>query len=206
MIRELEQKFSFPTVIDFLEKGEGLFSIHGLKGSSPAYLLSQISRRAPGPLVILTADEEKAKRFYQELLFFLEPEQKVVLYPGWDLKPYERISPQAEAMGQRWKVRQHLLSDFNRGFVVASLRAVLQRVPPRQIHAQWAFSLSPEQEFGREELINRLEGMGYLRSSLVAEMGEFAVRGHLVDIFPPSTPGPLRVEFIGDVVGFSAPL
>ena len=200
MIRELEQRFSFPTVIDFLEKGEGLFSIHGLKGSSPAYLLSQIARRAPGPLVILTANEEKAERFYQELLFFLEPEQKVELYPGWDLQPYERISPQAEVMGQRWKVRQQLLSDFNRGFVVASLRAVLQRVPPRQIHSQRSFSLSPEQEFGREDLINRLEGMGYIRSTLVTEMGEFAVRGHLVDIFPPSTPGPLRVEFIGDVV------
>jgi transcription-repair coupling factor (superfamily II helicase) len=151
-------------------------------------------------LVILTADEEKAERFYQELLFFLEPGQKVALYPGWDLQPYERISPQAEVTGQRWKVRQQLISDFNRGFVVASLRAILQRVPPRQIHSQRSFSLSPEQEFGREELINRLEGMGYIRSTLVTEMGEFAVRGHLVDIFPPSTPDPLRVEFIGDIV------
>ena len=200
MIRESEEKFSFQTIIDFLEKGEGLFRIHGLKGSSPAYLLSQIARRAPGPFVILTADEEKAERFYRELLFFLGPERKVDLYPGWDLPPYERISPQTEVMGQRWKVRQGLLSNFNRGFLVASLRAALQKIPSRQIHSQWAFSLSPEQEFGREELINRLEGMGYIRSTLVSEMGEFAVRGHLVDIFPPSTPGPLRVEFIGDTV------
>ncbi len=200
MIRELEQKSPFPTVMDFLEKGEGLFPIHGLKGSSPAYLLSQIARQAPRLFVILTTDEEKAERFHQELRFFLGPEPKVELYPGWDLQPYERISPQAEIMGQRWKVRQRLLSDFKGGFVVASLPAALQRVPPRQIHSQWAFSLSPEREFGREELINRLEGMGYIRSTLVAEMGEFAVRGHLVDIFPPWGPGPLRVEFIGDIV------
>ena len=190
----------FGPLLHFLENREGLFRIHGLKGSSPAYLLSRIFGRSRGPLVILTADEEKAIRFQQELLFFLGPDQQVFLYPGWEVKPFERISPQAEAVGQRWKVRSLLLSDPGRLMVVAPLRAVLQRVPPRAVHAEESLSLSPDQEFGREDLIRRLQGMGYTRSSLVTEVGEFAVRGYLLDLFPASTPGPVRIEFTGDTV------
>ena len=200
MSREADSHTLFGPLNRFLEKREGLLRIHGLKGSSPAYLLSSIFHRAQGPLVVLTADEEKADRLHQELLFFLGPEQSVFLYPGWEVNPFERISPQAEAMGQRWKARHLLLSDPDRLVLVAPLRAVLQRVPPRALHASVAFSLSPNQEFGREELIRRLEGMGYTRSSLVTEAGEFAVRGYLVDLFPPSTPGPVRIEFSGDTV------
>ena len=200
MIRDLEAKLNLQPVLDFLREGEGLFPIHGLKGSSAAYLLSQVARRARGPFLVLTADEDRAERFQRELQFFLGSESRVLLYPGWDLAPFEKISPPAEVTGERWRVRQLLLSDFSQGLVVASMPSILQRVPPRQVHTRWAFSLSPEQEFGREELIERLEGMGYIRSTLVSEMGEFAVRGHLVDVFPPGAAGPIRVEYTGDII------
>jgi len=200
MSRDLDLHTLFGPLLHFLENREGFFRIHGLKGSSPAYLLSRILGRTRGPWVILTADEEKADRFRQELLFFLDPDQEVDVYPGWEVKPFERISPQVDAVGQRWKVRSRLLSDPGRLIVVAPLRAVLQRVPPRAIHAEQSLSLSPDLEFGREELIRRLQGMGYFRSSLVTEVGEFAVRGYLVDLFPPSTPAPVRIEFSGDTV------
>ena len=149
---------------------------------------------------VLTANEEKAERFFQELLFFIQPGQRVLLYPSWEIAPFEKISPPSEVMGERWKGMDQLISDPRPGVVVASLRAVVQRVPPREVLQRWAFSISPEQEFQREELIARLEGMGYGRVSLVTEVGEFAVRGHLIDVFSPSAAAPLRVEFSGDRV------
>ena len=190
----------FRPLLDFIASREPLFWIHGLKGSSSAYLLTKASLLAGCPIVLLTADEEKAERFYQELLFFSEPGRKVFLYPGWDLKPFERISPPPELGGERWRVRHHLMADPDPGIVVASLSSVLPRVPPREILRRFVFSLSPGQEFQREELIARLERMGYGRVSLVTETGEFAVRGHVVDIFSPAAPSPLRVEFFGDSV------
>jgi transcription-repair coupling factor (superfamily II helicase) len=200
MARENDQHFPFYPLVPFLEKPGGLFQIHGLKGSSPAYLLSQMARQSRRPFLVLAKDEARAERFHQELLFFAEPDHKIFLYPSWELEPFEKISPQAEVMAQRWKVRYHLLSGPTSGFIVASLRAILPRVPPRATHAHWAFSLVPEQEFGREALIHCLEGMGYNRGSLVSETGEFAVRGHLVDVFPAWAPGPVRVEFSGDTI------
>jgi transcription-repair coupling factor (superfamily II helicase) len=198
--REMNPHHLFGPLLHFLEKREGLLRVHGLKGSSPAFLLSRIFDQAPGPLVVISADDEKADRLFQELLFFIGQDESVFLYPSWEVKPFERISPQAEAMGQRWSVRARLLSNPKKLILVASVQAVLQRVPPRSLHSTQAFSLSPDREFRREELIRRLEGMGYGRSSLVTEVGEFAVRGFLVDLFSPSGPGPVRIEYSGDTV------
>lgn len=200
MISEMDKNSPFHPVVAFVEKRDPLFRIHGLKGSSAAYVLSQIARQVRYPLVVVTADEEQAERFFQELLFFVGPGQEAIHYPSWDLKPFEKISPPSEVMGQRWTVRNRLLADPCPRVIVASLAAVLSRVPPREVLRRFSFSLLPEQEFMREELITRLEGMGYSRASLVSEMGEFAVRGHLVDVFSPSALSPLRVEFSGDNV------
>ena len=190
----------FDSLNYFLEKREGELRVYGLKGSSPAFVLSRIFGQAQGPLVVLAPDEEKAERIHQELLFFIGQDESVFLYPSWEVKPFEKISPQAEAMGQRWNIRSRLLSSPEKLILVAPVQAVLQRVPPRAFHSAQAFSLSPDQEVSREELIRRLEGMGYSRSSLVAEVGDFAVRGFLIDLFPPSTPGPVRIEYSGDTV------
>ena len=200
MIPEMDKKALLDPLLKFIAQRESLFRIHGLKGSSGAYVISRVARRSRCPILILTVNEESAERFLQEILFFLGQDYAIHLYPGWDLKPFEKISPPAEVMGQRWKVRNHLLADPSPGIIIASLGAALARVPPRKIIARCTFSLSPEQEFLREELITRLERMGYTRVSLVSEMGEFAVRGHLVDVFSPSALSPLRVEFIGDNV------
>ncbi|MBI5967859.1 MAG: transcription-repair coupling factor [Deltaproteobacteria bacterium] len=200
MIPGMGENSPFQPLFDFLEKRGPLFYVYGLKGSSPAYLLSRVARRRQNPILVLTASEEKAERFFQELLFFIGDSQRVFLYPSWDLKPFEKISPPAEVMGQQWNVRHHLISEPGPAIVVASLEAVLQRIPPRQVLQRFAFTISPNQEFQREELISRLEGMGYGHVNLVAEMGEFAVRGYLVDVFSPATPAPLRVEFLEDRV------
>jgi len=198
MIPLMDKNSPFHPVVAFIEKRDPLLRIHGLKGSSAAYVLSQIARQAHYPLVVITADEEQAECFFQELLFFVEPAQEVIHYPSWDLKPFEKISPPSEVMGQRWKVRNRLLADPGPRVIVASLAAVLSRVPPREVLRRFSFLLSPGQEFLREELIARLEGMGYSRVSLVSAKGEFAVRGHLVDVFSPSARSPLRVELSGD--------
>jgi len=197
---EIDKNYPFHPILESIARREPLFRVHGLKGSSPAYVLSQVSRRAASPILVLTADEEKAERLFKELLFFTGQEQTVLLYPAWDFKPFEKISPPSEVMGQRWKVRHDLISGSTPGIVVASLAAVLLRVPPREVLRRFGFAISSGQEFLREELISRLEGLGYTRASLVTEWGEFAVRGHLVDFFSPSASFPLRVEFSGDKV------
>lgn len=187
-------------LLKFLKEKEGFFHIYGLKGSSPAYLIAQLALNTPNPILIITPDEKKAERFIEELTFFLGLRRDVLYYPDWDIKPFEKLSPPREVLGQRWQVRYSLISAASPFIVVTSLPALLWKVPPRHIFSKIIFQLAPGQEITREELIAKLEGLGYTRQSLVSTVGEYSLRGQIVDVYPPSPPAPFRLEFLGDTV------
>jgi hypothetical protein len=93
MMQEMDSQSLVGPLIRFLERREGLLRIHGLKGSSPAYLLSRIASRARGPVVLLTADEEKADRLYLVVSRFCDI----------DLHP-QAVGLAGTAYGQRGKL------------------------------------------------------------------------------------------------------
>jgi transcription-repair coupling factor (superfamily II helicase) len=185
-------------LFDFLEKGGTSFSIAGLKGSSAAYVLSQVASKVRAPILFLTLDEVRAEHIFQEITFFATPNQRILFYPSWDAKLFEKISPSPEVLGQRWEVRHHLSTAEHPSWIVSSLPAVLQKVPPRNVNRRFAPPIFPGQEFQRDDFVSQLEGMGYTRVHVVTEKGEFAVRGYLMDIFSPANNNPLRIEFFGD--------
>jgi len=187
-------------LLNFLENKGPVFAVSGLKGASPAYLLSQIAPRVRAPILFLTLDETRAEQRVEEIRFFADPAQKVLWYPSWDVNPFQNISPSPEVLGQRWEVRNELSRAEGPICVVLSLAAILEKVPPRENARRFALSVIPGREFQREDFIAKLRGMGYTRVNGVAQKGEFAVRGYLLDVFSPASPQPLRIEFFGDSV------
>ncbi|RPJ42472.1 MAG: hypothetical protein EHM27_02840 [Deltaproteobacteria bacterium] len=187
-------------LLDFLKNKGSVFAVSGLKGSSPAYLLSQIAPRVQAPILFLTLDEPRAEQRAEEIRFFADPVQKVLLYPSWDVKPFQNISPSPEVLGQRWEVRNSLSRFEGPLCVVLSLPAILEKVPPRETARRFVIAVLPGREFQREDLIARLRGLGYTRVNVVAQKGEFAVRGYVLDVFSPASLHPLRIEFFGDRV------
>jgi transcription-repair coupling factor (superfamily II helicase) len=137
----------------------------------------------------------------------LLPPDEVALYPGWETLPHERLSPRADTVGQRLAVLRRLAhpdpEDATAGklsVVVAPVRSLLQpQVPglgelvPVQLRAG-------EETAGLTEIVTALVEAGYARAELVEKRGEFAVRGGILDVFPPTEEHPLRVEFWGDEV------
>ena len=137
----------------------------------------------------------------------LLPPDTVAVYPGWETLPHERLSPRADTVGQRLAVLRRLAhpsaDDPTTGplsVVVAPIRSVLQPqapglgdLEPVELHAGDA---------GREltDIVTDLVGAGYARTELVEKRGDFAVRGGILDVFPPTEEHPLRVEFWGDEI------
>ena len=137
----------------------------------------------------------------------LIPPDEVAVYPGWETLPHERLSPRADTVGQRLAVLRRLAhpssDDPTTGplsVVVAPIRSVLQpQVPglgeldPVALHAgDTAKELT--------DIVTDLVAAGYARTELVEKRGDFAVRGGILDVFPPTEEHPLRVEFWGDEV------
>ncbi|HWU33214.1 MAG TPA: transcription-repair coupling factor [Marmoricola sp.] len=125
--------------------------------------------------------------------------EAVALYPAWETLPHERLSPRSDTVGKRLAVLRRLVHVGDLRVVVAPVRSVLQPqvkgladLEPVELH--------PGQEIELNEVVRRLSAAAYTRVDLVEKRGEFAVRGGIVDVFPPTEEHPVRVEFFGDEV------
>jgi transcription-repair coupling factor (superfamily II helicase) len=160
------------------------------------------------PVLAVTATSREAEDLAEALRCLLPPDT-VAEYPSWETLPHERLSPRSDTVGRRLAVLRRLVhpdasdsADPGTGplqVVVAPVRSVLQPqvagladLKPVRVHAGDELSL--------EELIEGLAGAAYTRVDLVERRGEFAVRGGIVDVFPPTDEHPVRLEFWGDTV------
>jgi transcription-repair coupling factor (superfamily II helicase) len=129
----------------------------------------------------------------------------VAYYPAWETLPHERLSPRSDTVGQRLAVLrriQHPGTDRSNGplkVVVAPVRSVLQPQVKGLADLE-PVELAAGDEADLDDVVRRLAGAAYHRVDLVEKRGEFAVRGGIVDVFPPTLEHPLRVEFWGDEV------
>lgn len=157
------------------------------------YLLAKATKKH-----ILLVSGGSEDRLFQDIGFF--PLPHVVEFPSWETLPGEEIAPSPDLVGKRLQVLHSLASDKSPHVVLASLQAVLQKVPTKKdlapLNHKW--KVGKEIVFG--SLPQLLDGLGYRRTPVVSDKGEYALRGGILDIFPPSAATPYRLEFFGDEV------
>ena len=172
------------------------------EGFDARYLAGAVAR-AGGPVVHVARDDARLAAMRASLRFFA-PELPVLAFPAWDCLPYDRQSPHPDIVAERLETLVRLASPRPAGafgrIILASVGAALQKVPPRRLYAEAAMVLRRGQTVDVAWLTRFLGENGYGRSETVMEPGEFAVRGGLVDLYPPGTPEPLRLDLFGDVL------
>ena len=166
---------------------------HGAHGEVPRFVLA------------VTATAREADDLAAALGSFLPPES-VAYFPGWETLPHERLSPRADTVGQRIAVLRRLAHPAGPGepngplaVVVTPVRSLLQPIVAGLGDLE-PVELQVGQACDLDDLLARLVEIGYSRADLVGSRGEIAVRGGIVDVFPPTEEHPLRVEFFGDTV------
>lgn len=151
------------------------------------------------PCVLAVAmDEEKALRLLAGVRFFA-PEADTLFLPAWDCLPYDRSSPQADVLSARIATLGRLVKQPPR-LLVTTVNAFVQRVPPRAFFNNADFSAQKGGRLDLEQLTEFLNANGYNRTDTVMEPGEYAVRGGLVDLYPPAEEEPLRLDLFGDEI------
>jgi transcription-repair coupling factor (superfamily II helicase) len=136
-------------------------------------------------------------------LRFFGPEIEVLEFPAWDAQPYDRVSPHGSIVAQRMMTLSRLARVMGRdkpSVLLTTVNAVLQRVPPQRLVATQSFSAAPGNSLDMDGVVRWLELNGYGRTSTVREAGEYAVRGGIVDLFPPGLDLPIRLDFFGDTL------
>jgi transcription-repair coupling factor (superfamily II helicase) len=189
---------SFLELLAHLEQGRHEISLAGLHGAARALVVARLRPRLAGPVLVLTPTEQEAIAFRQDLALFLG-DGEVLHFPPWDIRSMDPISPQRTLERTRLAVLSRLLEGES-VVVVASLTAALQRTLPRELLLSWRQTLSMGDFIDRDALAVKLLEGGYEAFSLVEEPGQFSIRGHVVDIFPPARELPFRLELFGDEI------
>ncbi len=160
---------------------------------------------APAVVLAVTATTRAAEDLVSALSAYL-PGHAVADFPSWETLPHERLSPRSDTVGRRLAVLRRLAHPGDAGahdgplsVVVAPVRSLLQPIA-RGLGDLAPVSLEVGAEYPLEEVVEALVAAAYTRTDLVERRGEFAVRGGVLDIFPPTHDQPLRVEFFGDEV------
>ncbi|WP_293576313.1 transcription-repair coupling factor [Phaeobacter sp.] len=151
--------------------------------------------------VVHVARDDKRMEAMRAALAFFAPDMPVITFPGWDCLPYDRVSPNADIAAARMATLAALVHQMPGKFVVlTTLNAATQRVPARRVLQDAAFTAQVDHRIDEGALRTYLTRMGFTKSPTVMEPGDFAVRGGIIDIFPPGQSGPVRLDLFGDVL------
>ncbi|WP_299637231.1 transcription-repair coupling factor [uncultured Ruegeria sp.] len=169
------------------------------EGFDAQLVLNEIAR-SNGPVAHVARDDKRMEAMRAALAFFA-PDMPVFVFPGWDCLPYDRVSPNADISAARVATLAALVHQMPQKFVLlTTLNASTQRVPARDVLREAAFTARVDQRIDETALRNFLVRMGFTQSPTVMEPGDYAIRGGIIDIFPPGESGPVRLDLFGDVL------
>ena len=187
--------------VEELARAPGRLLIAGAPEGADAQALARAIAARGGVALHIARDARRAAAFAEAMRFFA-PGLSLASFPAWDCLPYDRMSPSADIVSQRMAALALLAGRRGDGplLISATVNAACQRTPPREMIAQSTFSARPGQIVDIDQLTQYLIENGFTRAGTVREAGEFAIRGGLIDIFPPGAPQPYRLDFFGDAL------
>lgn len=164
-----------------------------------ALIVAERVKAAGGVGLFVTRDYQRSASFVQAFQFFTQ-DIEVLEYPAWDCLPYDRLSPTAGIAAQRMATLTRLAQrkpGDGPVLVVTTVSAAMQRTPPKSVTTLAGFDAKVGHDLDIQALERYFAANGYVRASTVSERGEFAVRGGVVDVFPPGFAEPVRLDMFG---------
>ena len=183
----------------------GVVKISGIPEGFDAFWLAKIAADSASeahlPIIHIARDDARLQMLSDGISFFA-PNIKQIIFPAWDCIPFDRVSPRVDIVSRRLKALSEILEfdSDNPTIVLTTVNAVTQRIPPRKVFkgACEVIALGDKRE--QESLVLFLEKSGFVRSGNAMEVGEYALRGGILDIFPASAENPIRLEFFGNEI------
>ncbi len=181
-------------------KSQIQLTLSGVPDGFLPWLLTDLARAASTRAVYIAADET-AMRAVAETSTYFAPEVEVLTFPSWDCLPYDRASPSLRSTSERLACLAVLQRKTDKPqLILTTANAATQRtLTPFRVR-QLSARLAAGERIDRDKLAALLQSNGYVRTDTVADAGEFAVRGSLVDLYPAGEPYGLRLDFFGDEI------
>ncbi len=175
-------------------------TVGGAPEGFDARLIQNEVARTGRPVCHIARDDKRLEAMRAALAFFA-PDLPVLVFPGWDCLPYDRVSPNPDISAARMATLAALVHEIPDQFVLlTTLNAATQRVPARSVLKEAAFTATVGARIDEAALRDFLARMGFSQSPTVMEPGDYAIRGGIIDLYPPGEGGPVRLDMFGDVL------
>lgn len=169
-----------------------------LPGASLALMLTCLTRRSQGVVVVITANAQQAFELKSGCEFF-DPDLPCLIFPEWETLAYDSFSPHQAIVSERL-LTLNRLPHLQQGILITSVHTLLQRLPPVAYLASQVFDIRVGDSFALQAMRDRLTQAGYHAVMQVAAPGEFAVRGSVFDLFPTGSDTPFRLELFDEEI------
>src|SRR4051812_34808693 len=204
ILADAEKSTAFQRAATLLKSRAGRTSVSGLTATAKGLYLPLLHRATGKPLIVVVANNRAAEdllplvQAFADLTGAAKP-SSVVLLPAHDVLPFENQTPHPEIQESRatalWKI-----VTGEAEIVIAPLEAASMRLHPAEFYADLARVVHRTDALDTEKLVEHLNVVGYAATDVVEMPGQYALRGGILDVFPPETERPLRIELFGDEV------
>ncbi len=169
-------------------------------GGYDALVFAQHVRDHPDTAHVFVARDHSRLNSFQEALAFFAPNLQPIVLPSWDCLPYDRVGPSPGVAAARASALTRLAHHQNAPLVLTTVAALTQRVPPPQMMGQHSQQFKIGEDIDFADLETWLLANGYQKASTVIEPGEYAIRGGVIDLYPPGAEAPVRLDCFGETL------
>ncbi len=162
------------------------------------FALIELYRQKKSLIYIVNTDLEIKQT--ADILKFIQPDIEVFTLMGWDSGPYDSVSVHSDVESDRISALCQMALNPNNGIVITSVNAFLMRLPPMDFFKKRFVKIEKKQNLNLDEFIKFLLACGYIKTSTVDGVGQFALRGGIIDIFPTGQTAPVRIDLFGDEI------
>lgn len=196
-MKPLRQNEGFNHLLECMNKGQYPLSAYGLSESGKSYLINGIFENRENSIVIVTHSDIEAKNLYEDLSLY---STEVYYFPVREVVFYNIDAISGDLRWARLKVIKEILQSKDKKIIITSIDALTSLYTPREYYFNYSMNISQGSELDLKGLSKKLTECGYERVEAVEGKGEFSYRGGILDVFPPTSVYPYRIELFGDEV------
>lgn len=198
LIVDLLKNEKYANLLNHINLDSGKITIEGIGDAQKAHLVYSLTKYGEKSSLIVCNNTISARKMIQDLKFFSDFE--IIYFPAREIIYYDMQAQSREIQNQRIYAIDKVVNTNTKKIVVATIDSLLQKMMPKETFKGLSFVLKKDIEISINELTEKLDRLGYVRSQLVEGKGEFTIRGGIIDLFPPDDNFAYRIEFFGDTI------
>lgn len=197
LLSPMKNLLQYMKLIENIEDYGTPVGVHGISDTQKSHIVYGLYENLNRSICILTYNNLEAQQIYQDLKYYLE--DRVLFFPSKDIIFYDIEAFSSETDIERTRTLNKLTEDKNH-VVVASLESLLLRTTPVDIYKKYKLRFKLGERIDLEDAIQTMIIQGYERTEGIEKVGEFSIRGGIIDIFPPTEEYPIRIELFDDEI------